>query len=146
MKDKMTMKGIMLHPAAITAVLYILTNIVYWGWISGCEAVPIIGEIFALVCTGGLNAGLLVLLCSCPEFRSFVGGSLLTLAALLLFAFLPLCIEINRVLPTDAQAPLAFIFWGGAAAAAHALLVGLMVLISPFFRRQKAESKKEVNK
>lgn len=136
MKNQFSVKKILQHPAAIAAILYTLTNIVYWGWISGSEGVPILGEIYALIHTGGVNAALIVLLSCRPVFRSPLGGTLLTLAAMLLFAFLPLCVEINRVLPTDAQAALAFVFWGGAASLAHAFLVGLLVLLSLFFRHQ----------
>ena len=113
---------ILKHPATIVAILYVLTNLVYWGWLSDSGIMPIIGEIIALLCTGGVNAVLIALFSACPEFRTKSGGTLLVLAALLLFAFLPLCVAINRVLPTDAQAALAFVFWGGAATVAHALL------------------------
>ncbi len=129
MIDKLTAKKIMLHPAAVVAILYTLTNVVYWGWLSESGIMPVIGEIFALFFTGGVNAALIVLCSCCPEFRTWGGGTLLTLLALGLFAFLPLCIEINRVLPTDAQAGLAMVFWGGAATVAYAVLTGAIAII-----------------
>ncbi|MBR5887059.1 MAG: hypothetical protein IKZ07_02510 [Akkermansia sp.] len=48
MIDKLTAKKIMLHPAAVVAILYTLTNVVYWGWLSESGIMPVIGEIFAL--------------------------------------------------------------------------------------------------
>ena len=129
MIDKLTAKKIMRHPAAVVAILYTLANVVYWGRLSDSGIMPIIGEMFALFFTGGVNAALIVLCCCCPEFRTRGGGTLLTLLALGLFAFLPLCIEINRVLPTDAQAGLAMVFWGGAATVAYAALTGAIAII-----------------
>ena len=128
MIDKLTAKKIMLHPAAVVAILYTLTNVVYWGWLSESGIMPVIGEIFALFFTGGVNAALIVLCSCCPEFRTWGGGTLLILLALGLFAFLPLCIKINRVLPTDAQAGLAMVFWGGAATVAYAVLTGAIAI------------------
>lgn len=120
----------MKHPATIVAILYVLTNLVYWGWLSDSGIMPIIGEIFALFFTGGINAALIVLCSCCSEFRTWAGGTLLTLLALGLFGFLPLCIEINRVLPTDAQGGLSMVFWGGAATVAYAALTGVIVIIA----------------
>lgn len=136
MIDKLTATKIMRHPAAVVAMLYTLANVVYWGCLSDSGIMPIVGEIFALLFTGGVNAALIVLFCCCPEFRTRVGGTLLTLSALGLFAFLPLCIEINRVLPTDAQAGLAFVFWGGAATVAHAVLTGAIAISVRIFYRE----------
>lgn len=116
------------HPAAVVALLYILSNLVFWGWLADIEAMPILGEIFACACTGGVNAVVIVLLSGCREFRSVAGGALLLLSALLLLAFVPLWYELERVLPTDAQAALAFPFWGGAACVVHAALSLLMLL------------------
>ena len=127
----------MKHPATIVAILYVLTNLVYWGCLSDSGIMPIIGEMFALLFTGGVNAALIVLCCCCPEFRTWGGGTLLTLLGLGLFAFLPLCIEINRVLPTDAQAGLAMVFWGGAATVAYASLTGVIAIIVRLLFRKR---------
>ncbi len=133
----MTPEKIMKHPATIAAILYVLTNLVYWSWLSDSGIMPVIGEIFALFFTGGVNATLIVLCSCCPEFRTWGGGTLLTLLALGLFAFLPLCIEINRVLPTDAQAGLAMVFWGGAATVAYAALTGVIAIIVRLLFRKR---------
>lgn len=127
----------MKHPATIVAILYSLANLVYWGCLSDSGIMPIIGEMFALLFTGGVNAALIVLCCCCPEFRTWGGGTLLTLLGLGLFAFLPLCIEINRVLPTDAQAGLAMVFWGGAATVAYAALTGVIAIIVRLLFRKR---------
>jgi hypothetical protein len=137
MIDKLTAKKIMKHPATIVAILYVLTNLVYWGCLSDSGIMPVIGEMFALFFTGGVNAALIVLCSCCPEFRTWGGGTLLTLLALGLFAFLPLCIEINRVLPTDAQAGLAMVFWGGAATVAYAALTGAIAIIVRLLFRKR---------
>lgn len=48
MKDKLTAKKVLRPPSALPALLYSPANVVYWGWLADCGAMPIIRELFAL--------------------------------------------------------------------------------------------------
>lgn len=121
----------MLHPAAIVALSYILVNLIMWNLLA--PELSLFAAGIACVFTGSGNALLIVALCYCADFRTVLGCVLLTITSLLLFAFVPVSMEIDRVLPTDAQAALAFPFWGGVSCGVHALL-SVLLLMPVLFR------------
>lgn len=108
------------HPAGVVAVVYLVTCLAIWADGIGT------GAWFGALCTGGVNAVLIILASACREGRTLPMGTALTLCALLLFAFIPLIHRLIEQLPTDAQAAVAIPFCGGAACGLH-LAVSLVL-------------------
>lgn len=116
---------LMRHPASAIAVIYLVVCLAIWA--DNCWASSgMVGVMFGMLCTGGVNALLIVLASACRDVRTLPMGAALTFCSLMLFAFLPLIFLLIKQLPTDAQAAVAIPFYGGAATVLH-LMVSLVL-------------------
>ena len=126
-------KRVLRQPAAVVALLYVLTDVVLWSMEEGF--VPIAGVLFAGACTGCLNALLLAALSVAQQCQSWLMKSALLLCSLALFALVPVSLEIKEVLHNshDAQTPIVIPFYGGAMSVLHGVL-SLLLIIPLMFR------------
>ena len=117
--------NLMRYPACAIAVIYLVVCLAIWA--DNCWASSgMVGVMFGMLCTGGVNALLIVLASACRDVRTLPMGAALTFCSLMLFAFPPLIFLLIKQLPTDAQAAVAIPFYGGAATVLH-LMVSLVL-------------------
>lgn len=121
-------------PAAIVAGLYVVSNALLW-WLRAGDA------FMGAVCTGSINALLIMVACFSAACRSRGMQVALCFAALLLFGMIPMSLELIDRLPDAPHATLLLPSFGGLACGLHAVLTLSLAGIA-YVLRDKPTGKK----